>query len=147
MSQEGAQHMQENAQEDDPQEPTHVNLPIFSANDQQDDEEEEEEEPQRRRVTEAWNLDQQFDSMAEMLEYVKEMKVWKKKQSHVFTLVGSKTFYYCNVVSQKRGMENCPAKLYTLDSNVEIKYSVYRNEFDHVHDKDGQENPNQCVWI
>lgn len=93
----------------------------------------------KKRAVGLWVFDREFDSSAENRQkYIENENVWRKKRSNVPSDIGLKTYYYCTAVSKKKSPEECPAGIYTVDSNIAVKYSVYRNGVDHVHDKDGQ---------
>lgn len=112
------------------------NLPILDGSESSEDE--DGIPPRKKRVVGLWTLDREFDTSEQRNQYIDAEEVWRKKRSNVHSEIGLKSYFYCNVISKKKSAAQCPARIYTLDSNTAVKFSVYRNGMDHVHDKDGQ---------
>lgn len=93
--------------------------------------------PEKKRTVEHFLFEHEFNSADELKRYLEEQEIWKVKQGNCSTSDATKTFYYCNVVSKKKGAA-CPAKLYSAESNTDAKFRVYRNTAEHIHDKEGQ---------
>lgn len=81
--------------------------------------------------------------MAEMDAYIEE-SVWKIGSGKKMCIADTKTFFYCNIMSKKKGPQ-CPAKMYTLVLPDGVKCRTYRNIPEHVHDQNQLTHKSQPV--
>lgn len=111
-----------------------LNLPDYAEEEEESDDDSDEDEEEMQRVSEVWTLEQEFGSADELKEYVRDQATWCISRSNLLTAEGHKTFYYCNIVSKKNNAQGCPAKIYTVSSATEVKFSVFKNNVDHDHE-------------
>lgn len=106
-------------------------LPVFG-------DEVSEEPPSKKRITNCWHIEESFENKQFAIAFIEAEEIWAIRKSNVSVKNGFQTFYSCNKVSVKKSMNECPAKIYLLHSVDDGKYYLYRNNFDHIHDADGQ---------
>lgn len=109
---------------------TEVNLPIYEG------ESDEENEPpaKKQRASNIWQKSDVFEDKETAMDFIKAENSWALRKSNVSVDAGLKTFFYCNQINYKRSANECPAKIYLLESFDDGQFSVYRNNKEHIHD-------------